>query len=126
MARILGVNIPDEKKLPIALTYIYGIGHATASKILDATGLDNSKKVEDLSQKELAGIIDYIEQNLTVEGALKQQIFMNVKRLKDIKAYRGNRHKVGLPVRGQNTRKNASTAKGGKSSAVANKKKETK
>lgn len=112
MARILGVDIPNEKQTETALTYIYGIGHTSAKRILAATNVPGNKRAGDLTQAEIAKLYDYIEKNYTIEGALKQRIFQNVKRLKDIRCYRGIRHKVGLPVRGQNTRKNARTRKG--------------
>lgn len=112
MARILGVDIPNEKQTATALTYIYGIGHTSAKQILNATKVEGTKRAGDLTQAEIAKLYDYIEKNYTIEGALKQRVFQNVKRLKDIRCYRGIRHKVGLPVRGQNTRKNARTRKG--------------
>jgi len=119
MARIVGVDIPNEKRLEIALTYIYGIGPITAKQLVVATKLDGNTRVKDLGELDLAKIYEYIDKNLVVEGTLRQKIFQNIKRLKDIRTYRGIRHKVGLPVRGQNTRKNARTRKGKKNSAVA-------
>ncbi len=112
MARILGVDIPNEKRVEIALRYIYGIGPTSASKILEATQIDPNIRAKNLSEPQIAKIYDYIEKNLVIEGALKQKVFQHIKRLKDIRSYRGIRHKVGLPVRGQNTRKNARTRKG--------------
>src|SRR5262249_55240719 len=112
MARIVGVDVPNEKRVEIALTYIYGIGPTTAKKILHDTGVNPDTRAKDLSERDISKLYEYIEKNLTVEGTLKQKIFQNIKRLKDIRSYRGIRHKVGLPVRGQNTRKNAKTRKG--------------
>lgn len=112
MARIVGVDIPNEKRIEIALTYIYGVGPTTAKRILDATKVDPSTRVKDLTEADMAKMYEFIDKNVVVEGTLRQKIFQNVKRLKDIRTYRGNRHKVGLPVRGQNTRKNARTRKG--------------
>jgi small subunit ribosomal protein S13 len=112
MARIVGVEIPNEKRVEIGLTYIYGVGRTTAKKILAAVNIDPSTRVKDLTNGEIKRIYDYIEKNIPTEGQVKQQVFMNIKRLKDIRCYRGIRHKLGLPVRGQNTRKNARTRKG--------------
>ncbi len=112
MARIVGVDVPNEKRIEVALTYIYGIGPTTAKKALQATGVNPDTRAKDLSERDLSKLYEYIEKNLIVEGTLKQRIFQNIKRLKDIRAYRGIRHKLGLPVRGQNTRKNAKTRKG--------------
>jgi len=125
MVRIVGVSVPDSKRIDIALTYIHGIGMSTATKVLNHLKIDPSKKPTELTSDELKTLYEYIEKNVPVEGVVKQKVFMNIKRLKDIKCYRGNRHKLGLPVRGQNTRKNAKTRKG-RSIAVANKKKESK
>jgi small subunit ribosomal protein S13 len=112
MARIVGVDIPNEKRIEIALTYIYGIGPNTAQKILKSTGVNPDTRAKDLSEGDISKLYEYIEKNVIVEGTLKQRVFQNIKRLKDIRAYRGMRHKLGLPVRGQNTRKNAKTRKG--------------
>jgi small subunit ribosomal protein S13 len=112
MARIVGVDTPNEKRTEVALTYIHGIGPKTSQKILSATNVDPNKRAKDLSKEEISRIYEYIEKNVSVEGALRQSVFQNIKRLKDIRAYRGLRHKAGLPVRGQNTRKNARTRKG--------------
>lgn len=112
MARIVGVEIPNEKRVEIALTYIYGIGLKTSQTILKATNINVDTRVKDLSTDELKRLYDYIEKNVPTEGQVKQKIFQNVKRLKDIRVYRGIRHKQNLPVRGQNTRKNARTKKG--------------
>ena len=112
MARIVGVEIPDDKKIYVALTYIHGIGHTTAQQVLEHTRIDPDVRTKDLSQDQVAKLYDYIEKNLQVEGELRQSVFRNIKRLRDIRSYRGQRHKLGLPVRGQNTRKNARTRKG--------------
>lgn len=112
MARVAGVEIPNEKKLKVGLTYIYGIGHVKASEVLAKTKLDAEKRVKDLTEEELAILRKEIEGNYEVEGELKQKNFRNVKRLKDIRCYRGMRHKLGLPVKGQRTRCNARTRKG--------------
>ncbi|MBD3280238.1 30S ribosomal protein S13 [Candidatus Dojkabacteria bacterium] len=112
MARILGVEIPNEKGIGVALTYIYGIGNTTAQKILDMVNIDPNTRVKDLDEQKLMKIAQIIEESYKVEGELKQDIFKNIKRLKDIKSYRGLRHKLSLPVRGQNTRTNAVTRKG--------------
>lgn len=112
MARLLGVEIPNEKRIEIALTYIYGIGLATSKKILSATNLNPDKRVKDLKDEEIKRLYDYIEKNIPVEGQVKQKAFLAIKRLKDIRAYRGIRHKLGLPVRGQRTRGNCRTRKG--------------
>ncbi|HDD64945.1 MAG TPA: 30S ribosomal protein S13 [Firmicutes bacterium] len=112
MARILGVEIPNEKKVVIGLTYIYGIGHSRAKEIVEATGIDGNKKVKDLTEEEIGKIGSYIQQNFKIEGELRQEISENIKRLIDINCYRGIRHKLSLPVRGQRTRSNARTRKG--------------
>ncbi len=117
MARISGVDIQDEKKIKISLTGVFGIGRTTALKILDTLKIDPEKKTKDLTTEELKRIQQFIEGNIPVEGQLRQQVFRNIKRLKDINAYRGRRHRIGLPVRGQRTRVNARTRKG-KSIAV--------
>jgi len=122
LARIAGVDLPQNKRLEIALTYIYGIGKSTAMKILKDTGIDPAKKVKDLTNEEVAKLRKEIENNYKVEGALRTEIAMNIKRLKDIKCYRGIRHIRGLPVRGQRTRTNARTRKGPRRT-IANKKK---
>lgn len=112
MARIAGVEIPNEKKLKVALTYVYGIGDVKAAEIVKTTRLDGEARVKTLGENELSELRKYIEENYEVEGELKQKIFRNIKRLKDIRCYRGVRHKLGLPVRGQRTRCNARTRKG--------------
>jgi len=112
MARIAGVEIPDNKRLFIGLTYIYGVGRTLAIKACEATGIDPMKKLGELSDEELARLRDYIERNYKVEGDLRREIAENIKRLIDIGCYRGRRHIAGLPVRGQRTRSNARTRKG--------------
>ncbi|NIK74588.1 small subunit ribosomal protein S13 [Thermonema lapsum] len=125
MARILGVDIPDNKQGRIALTYIYGIGRSSALKILEKVGVDPTKKVKDWTDEESVAIRNEITSNYKVEGELKSEVQLNIKRLMDIGCYRGLRHRKGLPVRGQRTRTNARTRKG-KRKTVANKKKATK
>ncbi len=112
MAKIAGVDVPNNKKLFIGLRYIYGIGPYVAEQIIKATKLDRNKKVSELTQQELSLLYNYIDANIPIEGKVKQMEFQSIKRLKDIKSYRGLRHKAGLPVRGQNTRSNAKTRKG--------------
>ncbi len=123
MARISGVDLPKEKRVEIGLTYIYGIGKATSDEILKTTGIDPDKRVKDLTDDEVAVLRNYIEHNLQVEGDLKRQVAMNIKRLVDNGCYRGKRHRMGLPVRGQKTKTNARTRKGPKSTRVKSKKK---
>jgi small subunit ribosomal protein S13 len=112
MARIAGVEIPNEKKLKISLTYIYGIGNSKVKDILQATKLDGEARVKDLGENELSILRKFLEDDHEIEGGLKQKTFRDIKRLKDIRCYRGIRHKLGLPVRGQRTRCNARTRKG--------------
>lgn len=112
MARIAGVNIPDDKRIEIALTYIYGIGRSRSNQILAALGMDSNKRTKELSESDIGKLKDYIEKNFTIEGELKHQKQMNIKRLKDIGCYRGMRHIKGLPVRGQKTRTNTRTVRG--------------
>lgn len=114
MARIAGVDLPREKRLEIGLTYIYGIGRPTATKILQETGISPDVRVKDLTEEQVSILREYIEKNLHVEGDLKREIYTNIKRLKDIGCYRGVRHRKGLPVRGQRTKQNARTCKGPK------------
>ncbi|MEE4256607.1 MAG: 30S ribosomal protein S13 [Bacteroidales bacterium] len=121
MARIAGVDIPDKKRGEIALTYIYGIGRSNAQKILTEAGVDWDKKVEDWNDEEQNKIRYIINENYKVEGGLRSETQMNIKRLMDIGTYRGIRHRIGLPVRGQSTKNNARTRKGRKKT-VANKK----
>jgi len=125
MARIAGVDLPREKKLEIGLTYIYGIGRATARKILEDAGVNPEQRVRDLNDNDTNRLRQTIEKDLRVEGALRTEVAMNIKRLMDIGSYRGNRHRRGLPVRGQRTHTNARTKKGPRR-AIAGKKKETK
>ncbi|HPT85836.1 MAG TPA: 30S ribosomal protein S13 [Bacillota bacterium] len=122
MARISGVDIPNQKRIEIALTYIYGIGLSTARKILAATGINPDTRAKDLTEDEIARLRDEIDKNYHVEGDLRRDVAMNIKRLVDINCYRGIRHRKGLPVRGQRTRTNARTRKG-PAKTVANKKK---
>lgn len=121
MARIAGVNIPTQKKVYIALRYIYGIGPSIADQILAGTKIDGQKRVHDLSEDEVLKIREYIDSNCTVEGDVRREISMNIKRLTDMKSYRGLRHRRRLPVRGQRTHTNARTRKG-KAVAIAGKK----
>ncbi|MBR2984807.1 MAG: 30S ribosomal protein S13 [Clostridia bacterium] len=114
MARISGVDLPREKRVEIGLTYIYGIGRTTAGKILAETGVNPDTRVKDLTESDISLIRDYIEKNLHVEGDLKREVDMNIKRLREIGCYRGVRHRKGLPVRGQSTKRNARTRKGPK------------
>lgn len=125
MARIAGIDLPKKKRGVIALTYIYGIGRTTSVEILKNAGVDENKKVQDWNDEDLAGIRTYINDELTVEGALRSEVQMNIKRLMDIGCYRGIRHRTGLPLRGQRTKNNSRTRKG-KRKTVANKKKATK
>ncbi|MDE2791845.1 MAG: 30S ribosomal protein S13 [Paracoccaceae bacterium] len=112
MARIAGINIPTAKRIPIALTYIHGIGISTANRVCDAVGIDTSRRVNELSDAEVMRIREHIDRNLAVEGDLRREVAMNVKRLMDLGCYRGLRHRRGLPVRGQRTHTNARTRKG--------------
>jgi small subunit ribosomal protein S13 len=125
MARIAGVDLPREKKLEIGLTYIYGIGRSTARKILEDAGVNPEQRVRDLNDADTNRLRQTIEKDIRVEGALRTEIAMNIKRLMDIGSYRGNRHRRGLPVRGQRTHTNARTKKGPRR-AIAGKKKVTK
>ena len=122
MARIAGVNIPTAKRVPIALTYITGIGSAKAEEICEAVGIDRTRRVNELSDAEVLKIREYIDENLTVEGDLRREVQMNIKRLMDLGCYRGLRHRRNLPVRGQRTHTNARTRKG-PAKAIAGKKK---
>ena len=123
MARIAGVNIPREKRVEIGLTYIYGIGRPTASKVLAEVGVSPDTYVRDLTEDEVGKLRDKIDQDLVVEGDLRRERSQNVKRLMEIGCYRGIRHRRGLPVRGQNTKTNARTRKGPKRMSIAGKKK---
>ena len=122
MARIAGVDLPREKRVEIGLTYIYGIGRASADRILEAANVDPSTRVRDLTDDEVKRISAVIDETQTVEGDLRREIALNIKRLQEIGCYRGIRHRKGLPVRGQKTKTNARTTKGPKRT-VANKKK---
>ncbi len=114
MARILGVEIPDNKKVEIALTYIYGIGSSLSTKILKSSDVEGGKRVKDLNEEELSRIMSYIQKNINIEGDHRQEVNENIRRLKEINCYRGIRHKVALPVRGQRTRTNSRSRKGPK------------
>ncbi len=122
MPRIAGVDIPPNKRIEIALTYIYGIGRTTAQKILKEAGIDFGKKAGELSEEEVAKIREIIDRNYKVEGELRKEVAMNIKRLMEIGCYRGLRHKMGLPVRGQRTRSNARTRKGPRGALIKKKK----
>lgn len=122
MARISGVDLPNDKRVEIGLTYIYGIGNTTATQIIEATGIDPDTRCRDLSENEVSKIRDYIEKNVTVEGDLRRDVAFDIKRLIEIGCYRGVRHRKGLPVRGQSSKNNARTRKGPKKT-IANKKK---
>jgi len=125
MARISGVDIPENKRGEIALTYIFGVGRSSAQKILTVAGVDWDKKVSEWSDDEANAIRSFISENFKVEGVLKSEVQLSIKRLLDIGCYRGLRHRKGLPVRGQGTKNNARTRKG-RRKTVANKKKATK
>ena len=125
MARIAGVDLPREKKVEIGLTYIFGIGRRTALRILEAAGVSPAQRIRDLNDADVNKLRQEIERNHRVEGALRTEVAMNIKRLMDIGSYRGTRHRRGLPVRGQRTHTNARTKKGPRR-AIAGKKKVTK
>ncbi len=125
MARIAGVDLPKNKRGEIGLTYIYGIGHSTAKTILTKLGIDYNTKVKDWNDDQIAAIRGIISSEYKIEGELRSSVQLNIKRLMDIGCYRGIRHRIGLPVRGQSTKNNARTRKGRKKT-VANKKKATK
>lgn len=112
MARIAGVDLPREKRIEIALTYIYGIGRSSAREILQQTGINMDTRVRDLTEDEINRLREYIDRNYKVEGDLRREVAMNIKRLMEINCYRGIRHRKGLPVRGQTTKNNARTRKG--------------
>ena len=122
MARISGVDLPREKRVEYGLTYIYGIGLTTSQKMLAEVGINPDTRVKDLSESDISKLRDYIEHNLKVEGDLRREVALNIKRLMEIGCYRGVRHRRGLPVRGQNTKNNARTRKGPRKT-IANKKK---
>jgi small subunit ribosomal protein S13 len=125
MARISGIDLPREKKVEIGLTYIYGIGRASAQEIIEKSGIDSSLRIRDLTDADVNKLRQVIEKEYRVEGALRTEVAMNIKRLMDIGSYRGIRHRRGLPVRGQRTHTNARTKKGPRR-AIAGKKKVTK
>ncbi len=125
MARINGVDLPRNKQGEVALTYIYGVGRSTAQKVLDKAGVDRHMKVEEWNDDNINAIRSILAENYKLEGELRSETQMNIKRLMDIGCYRGIRHRIGLPVRGQSTKNNANTRKGRKKT-VANKKKATK
>ena len=112
MARIAGVNIPNEKRIEASLQYVYGVGATLAKKTLAATKIDPNKRTKDLTENELNSLREFIEKNFKIEGALRQQVLLNIKRLKEINSYRGIRHMRGLPVRGQRTKTNSRTRHG--------------
>ena len=122
MARIAGVDIPNAKRVEIALTYIYGIGRKSANDILARTGINPDTRAKDLTEEEIAKLRDVIENSYTVEGDLRREVSLNIKRLVEVNCYRGIRHRKGLPVRGQRTKTNARTRKG-PAKTIANKKK---
>ncbi len=122
MARIVGIDLPRDKRIEIGLTYIYGIGRKTASDILAATGIDPDLRVRDLTEDDASKLREYIEHNYRVEGDLRRDVAFDIKRLIEIQCYRGIRHRKGLPVRGQRSKTNARTRKGPKKT-MANKKK---
>lgn len=122
MARIAGIDLPKDKRVEIGLTYIYGIGRQTATTILKETGVNPDTRVKDLTEEDVAKLRDYIDKNCNVEGDLRREIALNIKRLVEIGCYRGVRHRNGLPVRGQRTKTNARTRKG-PVKTIANKKK---
>ncbi|MBE6703862.1 MAG: 30S ribosomal protein S13 [Ruminococcaceae bacterium] len=122
MARIAGVDLPREKRVEIGLTYVYGIGRTSSNKILEKTGINPDTRVKDLTEDDVAKLREVIEHEYTVEGDLRREVALNIKRLVEIDCYRGQRHRKGLPVRGQRTKTNARTRKG-PAKTIANKKK---
>ncbi|MCH5287852.1 MAG: 30S ribosomal protein S13 [Christensenellaceae bacterium] len=122
MARIAGVDLPREKRVEIGLTYIYGIGLPTSQKMLAEVGINPDIRVKDLSENDISKLREYIEHHLKVEGDLRREVSLNIKRLMEIGCYRGIRHRRGLPVRGQNTKQNARTRKGPKKTIAGKKK----
>jgi small subunit ribosomal protein S13 len=123
MARIAGIDLPKEKRVEIGLTYIFGIGLPSSRRILEATGVNVDTRVKDLTEAEVNAIRDYVNKNIKVEGDLRREVALNIKRLIEIGCYRGIRHRKGLPVRGQKTKTNARTRKGPKRAVGAKKKK---
>jgi small subunit ribosomal protein S13 len=124
MARIVGVDLPKNKRGEVGLTYIFGIGRSSAQEILDKAGIDRDVKVKDWNDEQISRIREIVNENFKVEGELRSSVQMNIKRLMDIGCYRGIRHRIGLPVRGQSTKNNARTRKG-RRKTIANKKKAT-
>ena len=122
MARIAGIDLPKDKRVEIGLTYIYGIGRKTSQTILEATGVDADIRVRDLTEEQEALLREYIDKNIKVEGDLRREVQLNIKRLIEIGCYRGIRHRRGLPVRGQSTKQNARTRKGPKKTVSGRKK----
>ncbi|MGI6537739.1 MAG: 30S ribosomal protein S13 [Caldicoprobacterales bacterium] len=122
MARISGIDLPRDKRVEIGLTYIYGIGRSKANEILKATGVNPDTRIKDLTEAEVSKLREYIDRNVQVEGDLRREVSMNIKRLIEIGCYRGIRHRRGLPVRGQNTKQNARTRKGPKRTVGAKRK----
>lgn len=122
MARIAGVDIPRDKRVVVSLTYIYGIGRTTAEKILAAVNIDQSRRVKDLDEAEVARLREFIDRNFVVEGDLRREVNMNIKRLMEIGSYRGMRHRRNLPARGQRTRTNARTRRGVRKTVAGKKK----
>jgi len=122
MARIAGVDLPREKRVEIGITYIFGIGLPTAQKIIAETGINPDTRVKDLTEQEINSLREYIEHNVKVEGDLRREVSLNIKRLVEIGCYRGVRHRRSLPVRGQNTKQNARTRKGPKKQVAGKKK----
>jgi small subunit ribosomal protein S13 len=123
MPRIAGINIPDNKQITIAVTYIYGIGNSLASKILKEAGIDPSKKAKDLTEKESGDLRKIVEGQYRIEGDLRRDVVANIKRLKEIRCWRGSRHAKGLPTRGQKTKKNSRTVRGNTRRTVSSGKK---
>ena len=123
MARIAGVDLPRDKRIEIGLTYIYGIGRESANQILEATKINPDTRVKDLDENDVATLRNYIEKHFSVEGDLRKEVSMNIKRLTEIGCYRGIRHRRGLPVRGQNTRTNCRTRKGPRKAVAGSSKK---
>ena len=123
MARIAGVDLPKDKRIEIGLTYIYGIGRESANQILEATKINPDTRVKDLDENDVATLRNYIEKHYSVEGDLRKEVSMNIKRLTEIGCYRGIRHRRGLPVRGQNTRTNCRTRKGPRKAVAGSSKK---
>ena len=122
MARIAGGDLPRDKRIEIALTYIFGIGLSTSQKLLTAAGINPDTRTRDLTEDEVIKLRDLIDKNVVVEGDLRREVSLNIKRLVEIGCYRGRRHRMGLPVRGQNTKNNARTRKGPKKTIAGKKK----